>query len=325
MQLEIADLHPIGCGVVARGGAGGRIVVASPQLDRIKTQIMGDVVHHPLNTDHALRAAKAAIGGGALQVGLQAVAFNADRGDRIGVVGVQHGAVRHRQRQILRPAAVHQMGEVDPQETPLGIEACAVGDAERMAFAGDDHVVVAVIAHLAGLACQARSNGAGNRQRIPLAFLAAKTAAHAPGLHPHGMHRQTNRLGHLVLYLGRVLGRGIDQHPAIFLRKGKGRLTFQIEMLLPAKLERAFHNVRCGSDGSCGIALLVDAGAFFEPAVCGKRLVQSQKRGFFGVLNLRLACRNAGRAVAGGNHKEQGLADITYRPIRQQRLIMVRR
>ena len=44
--------------------------LSKAQLDRIKTQIMGDVVHHPLNTDHALRAAKPTIRGVRYHIGL---------------------------------------------------------------------------------------------------------------------------------------------------------------------------------------------------------------------------------------------------------------
>ena len=75
-----------------------------------------------------------------------------------------------------------------------------------MALAGDDHVVIAIIAHLAGPLRGARRHRAGDRQMVALTFLAAKAATHAPHLDAHVMQAQPQRLGHLVLDFAGVLG-----------------------------------------------------------------------------------------------------------------------
>ena len=259
-----------------------------------------------------------------MQVGFQTVALDADRGDRIGVVGMQHGAVRHRQRQILRPAAVDKMRKLDALNAPLRIKARAIGNPKRMALAGDGHVIVAVIAHLTGFAGEARGHGAGDGQRVALTFLAAKTTPHPPGLDAHRMHRQANGLGHLMLDFGGVLGGGVDDHAAILLWQGEGGLTFEVEMLLPADLEGVLDHMRRRSDGSRGVAFLINPRAFLEPAPCGERRVKGQQCLFFGVFYLALACSNAGGAVGGRDHKKHRLTQIMHLSLGQQRLVMGR-
>ncbi len=70
----------------------------------------------------------------------------------IGVVGVQHGAISDRYRQIKRPATpyilVHDEG--------LNFAACVKGGSvfqtEIVAFSSDNHIVIAVVTHFAGAA-----------------------------------------------------------------------------------------------------------------------------------------------------------------------------
>ncbi len=109
---------------------------------------MAQMVEHPLDPHHALRPAEAAEGGGGLGVGLPAVALDPHMVEQIGVVGMQHRPVRHRQRQVLRPAAAGVLHELDAEKPALGIRPGAVVDAEVVALAGHHHVVVAVVAHL---------------------------------------------------------------------------------------------------------------------------------------------------------------------------------
>ena len=91
-------------------------------------------------------------------------------------------------------------------------------NAKIMPLAGDHHIVVAVITHLGWLTGQVRHNRTGTGQRIALTFLAAETAAHTPGFHPHGVHCDASCVRNFVLYLGGMLGRGIDQHIPVFAR-----------------------------------------------------------------------------------------------------------
>jgi hypothetical protein len=167
---------------------------------------MRQMVNHPLDPDDALRAAKAAIGGGAAGVGFQPVGFDADVGDPVAIVGVQHGTVGDGEGQILAPSAAHEVREVDGDQLAGGVRPGLVADFDVMALAGDDHVVVAVITHLAGFAGGVGCQGTGDGEGIALGFLAAKTTAHPPHFDPDGGHWQVQGMGDLVLDLGRVLG-----------------------------------------------------------------------------------------------------------------------
>ena len=282
------------------------------------------MVHHPFDPDHPLRASKAAIGGGALGVGFQTVAFDADIGQVIAIVRMQHGAIGHGQRQVLRPAAAEKVGELEPQHAALIVDPGAVADAQIVALSGDHHVVVAVIAHLAGPARGAGGDGAGDGKGVALAFLAAKAPAHPPHLDPDRIHRQVQGMGDLVLDFRRMLGRGMDHHIPALLWQGGCDLAFQIEMLLPADLERPFDHLRGVCDGGCGIALGPGDGAGFKAAVGGKRVVDRQdcRSGSIGY-PAQTGCA-AGGKVAVGHHKKHGLADVMHGSGGEQRLVMRR-
>ena len=98
---------------------------------------MRGMIHHPFDADHPLWATETAKRGGALGVGLQAMAFDPCGGQVIGIVRVQHGSVRDRDRQVLRPAAARVLNEFHALDPPRVIEPRAVGDAEIMPLAGD--------------------------------------------------------------------------------------------------------------------------------------------------------------------------------------------
>ena len=308
-----------GAGIVVIG-----VVIGPSHLERIAAQRMGHMIEHPLDPQHALRPAEATIGGGALHIGLEPVAFDPQRRDVIGVVRVQHGAVGHRDRQILRPAAAGILQEIHRQQLALVIEPGAVINAEIMALAGDHHVVVAVIAHLGRPARRGGHHRAGDGQRVALALLAAKTAAHAPGFDPHGVHRQVQRMRHLVLDLGRVLGRAVHQQIAVFLRQRQRRLPFEIEMLLPAHLERAFDHVGRRLQRLRRIALFPDARAVLETGIGGERRVDAEDGLACLVGDMRLAHRLARGKVTGRGDQKHRLTDIVQRAVRQQRLVMQR-
>ena len=95
-----------------------------------------------------------------------------------------------------------------------------------MALAGDHHIVIAVIAHFAGLTGLTRRNGTANRQRVALAFLAAKTTTHAAHFTADRIHRHAQSISDLVLDFGGVLGRAVHNHIPAFLGQGEGCLAF---------------------------------------------------------------------------------------------------
>ena len=193
-----------------------------------------------------------------------------------------------------------------------------------MALAGDHHVIVAVIAHLAGPPRGPGGQRAGHGQRIALAFLAAKAAAHPAHLDAHRTHRQMQGMGHLVLHLGRMLGRGMNDHVTPLLRQGQGDLAFQVEVLLAAHLDLPVDPMGGGGDGGGGIALGPDHGACLKPAVGGQRLIHRQQGGVFGEADLAHPGRPARGKVALGNHKENLLPQVMHRARGQQRLVIGR-
>ena len=295
------------------GGLAGVVEVGFAHVQWVQPQFTRDMIHHPFNPQHPLRAAKSAVCGGGLGVGFQTVGFNPDIRQVIGIVGMQHRAVSHRKGQILRPAATGELQKLQPQYAAGVIHTCAVGNAEIMALAGDDHIIIAVIAHFAGLAGQTRGNRTGAGQSIALTFLAAKAPAHATGFDADGMHGFANGLGDLVLNFSGVLGGGVHQHVPTFLRKRDGGLTLKVKMFLSAHVEHAFYHVRSFGDGIGRGAFFVDAGAILEPGIGGKRVFIGEYGRKFFVFDLPQFCGLAGGKVAGGDNKEHGLPDVMDR------------
>ena len=95
---------------------------------RIHPQRVGHVIHHPLDPEHPLRAAKAAKCGRRLRVGFHPVRCDPQMIQQIGVVRMQHCAIGHRQRQILRPAASRAVREIHGVQSALVVKADIIGD-----------------------------------------------------------------------------------------------------------------------------------------------------------------------------------------------------
>ena len=131
-------------------------------------------------------------------------------------------------------------------------------------------------------------------------------------------------MGDLVLDLGRVLRRGMDEHVAILERQCEGDLAFEVEMLLPADLHPAFDDVRGFRQRPGGIASGPDAGPGFEAAVGGQRLIDGQEGGQLLDVELRLLHRLAGGEMAFGGKEEHLLADVMHRAGGKQRLVLGR-
>ena len=158
-----------------------------------------------------------------------------------------------------------------------------------MALAGDDHVVVTVISHLCWPPETICNNGTGYRQCIALAFLATKAAAHAPNFDAHGVHWSPERFGHLMLDLGGVLRRALDDDVTAFLRLCKRGHPFQIEVLLPTDLKNPIQRIFCLRQRGVHIPLSVDARTFLETGIRSNRIIQGQKRRLFFICNIAQA------------------------------------
>ena len=201
----------------------------------------------------------------------------------------------------------------------------AILDPQIMPLAGDHHVIVAVIAHLAGAPRGMGGHGAGDGQSVALRFLAAKAAAHPARLHPHRRHRQMQRMGHLVLNLSRMLGGGDNRHPPIIAGQGKGHLTFKVKMLLPTHLKTAFGHKGCSGDGAGGIAFGPDHRALLKARIGGQRRIHCQKRRQL-VIGHAAQPRGLPRGqMALGHDEENRLTNVMHPARGQQRLILHRR
>ena len=238
---------------------------------------------------------------------------------------MQHRAVGDRQRQVLRPAAADKMYELQPQDAPGIVNPGAVVDPQVMPFAGDHHVVVAIIAHPGWPPQTAGHHRAGDGKGVALAFLATKATAHAANLDTHRAHRQMKRMGHLVLHFGRVLGGRVDNHAPAFLGNRGSDLSFQVEVFLTADLEGSLNQFQRLGDGPGGIALLPDDWPLFEPAARRQSLIDSQNCRELPVGHLSQPHRLTSRKVGLGNHKEDRLADIVDLSHSEKRFIMRRR
>ncbi len=89
-QDVVLDLHVVGRDVPWRIA----VEVGPPHLERVEPALARDLVHHPLDADHALRAAEAAEGGVGDRVGLAALRADAHRLEEVAVVGVEHARGR---------------------------------------------------------------------------------------------------------------------------------------------------------------------------------------------------------------------------------------
>ena len=300
------------------------VEVGAPDLQRVLAQDLGDFVHDPLDADHPLRAAEAPEGGVGDGVGLAAVRRDPRVGQVVGVVGVEHGAIADRHRQVVGHAAARRLIELDTLDAAVAVESDPVVDAKVVALAGDDHVLVAVVAELGGATGLARDQGGGGGRQVAVAFLAAEGAAHAPDFHRHRMVGQAQHLGHRVLDLAGMLGRAMDGDIAVLSGHGEGDLTLEIEMLLATDVDPARQLVRGGLDGPGGIAPGHDGGCL-QKRFRVHGLVDGDDGRQVLVVDPGQTRRRAGRLQRLGGDGEQGLAGIFDQTIGEQRVVAHRR
>ena len=193
------------------------------------------------------------------------------------------------------------------RSVPSDVEAGVVVDAEIMALAGHDHVVVPVEPHLGGAAGEARGQGGQRRPLRRLGFLAAEAAAHAAAFADHGGVGHRQHLGDAMLDFGRMLGRGIDQHPAGLLGHRQRDLAFQVEMLLAADAEGFAEQSRRTGEGGGDIAAQELIGRQ-DVHLGGDGVLDGDRRLLRLDLDDRVADGAAGLVAGGADHREHHLA-----------------
>ncbi len=243
--------------VVGDVALGLAVVVALAHLERVLAQLAGHRVHDLLDGDHALWAAEAAVGGVRGEVGLAAMAIDGGVAQVVGVVGVEHGAVDDGAGEVRRIAAVAGEIDLDTVQQAFVIEADVVFDVERVTLAGHGHVFHAWQTHLGRAAGEVRDHCAHACRAGCLGFLAAEAAAHATHVDDDLVHRNAEHFSDELLHLGGVLRRGVDDHAAVFGGHDRGHLGLQVEVLLPADVQRTLQPTRRAGQGGGRVTTLV--------------------------------------------------------------------
>ncbi len=194
------------------------IEIDAPYVERITAQRTGNVVQNRLDHHHALGSAEAAKGGIRHGVGLAAMRRDLDVFQVVGIVDVKHGAIVHGAGKIRRVPAARGEHHGQRKQAPLVIEAGLAVRDEVMAFAGHQHVGIAIEPQLDRSAALARQHSGGGGDEGGLALLAAESAAHAPALDHDAIGGLLQGMRHDVLYFSGMLRRAVDQHGAVFLR-----------------------------------------------------------------------------------------------------------
>ena len=134
-------------------------------VERIEATLARDRVHHPLDGDHALRAAEAAKGGVGDGVGLEAARDDRDVGQPVAVAGVEHRAVADAGRQVRGAAAARVERHVVTGDDALIVVSHPPISAEIVALAGQHEIVVAIEPDLARMARHPRGERGDRRPR----------------------------------------------------------------------------------------------------------------------------------------------------------------
>ena len=323
---DLAD-DAVGDGhVVGRDGRlfpGAGIEVALAHVERIEPGHEPDLVHRPLDADHPLRPAEAAEGGVGDRVGLQAAGMDAGGLEVIGVVGMEHRPVGDGGGEIAGIAAAHDMRKVRSVDRPVRGKAEIVVDPHLVALAGHLHVVVAVEAAFRRPPGLCRDEGRDGGEQRRLTLLAAEAAAHAPELHRHGVVRDPQHLGDVVLDLGGMLGGGAHEDVTVFQRRGGGDLAFEVEMILAADFDPALHPHRRRVERGRRIAEphLVSRQKIIAGGIgLGDRVVDGDRGGQVLVFDHRQLRGPPGGQNGIGRDGEDRLTDILHdRPVTDQR------
>ena len=117
------------------------VEIALAHREWVLSHPAGDVVHGRLDHHHPLGAAEAAEGGVGGGMGAGAMAGDQGRPERIGVVGVEHGAVDDGIRQVRRVAAVADHGDLTALDHAALVHGQPVAVMEGVALAGGPHVL----------------------------------------------------------------------------------------------------------------------------------------------------------------------------------------
>ena len=141
------------------------------------------------------------------------------------------------------------MDKLNAEYAAFIIETCIVTNFEIMPLTGAAHVVIAVQSQLYGPACQPGHHGRHDGPLCRLGLLTAKGTTNPANLYRHSIDRFSKTAGHQVLHLGRMLGRGQDQHVPIFVGYGNGDLAFKVKVILATGEDLTLQAMGCFCNG----------------------------------------------------------------------------
>ena len=307
---------------VGRGVAGAASIQVDPaDLQGVFAQVPRDGLDDVLDLRHALRAAKAAKRRVRRQVRATRAAVRAEVGDEVRVLGVQHGALEDRRRQIGVGAAVAVQLDVERVDAAVVVKAHLPAHAERVALAGAAGVLVARVDKAGGNAVS-RGDPRGERGgHRGLRLLAAKAAAHAPALGRDLVERQIQQLRHHLLDLGGVLAGAEHADSAFFARDRACRLRLQVELLLAVDPQRAGQAMQRRLQRRVRVAA-PDEALRPQPAVGCDGVLDGEDRRQRLDRDLGRAQRRMERRRAGRRDDRHWLARVLHHLGRQERLVV---
>ncbi len=195
-----------------------------------------DAVERFFDDHHSLRPTETSERGLRRLVGLADSTGDPKARDPVAVVDVEEGARQDGLAQVEAVATVAVELRVEGVDAPIvGVRDLEAPE-EGVTLPGEGHVALSVEADAHGapglLGADRRDGGPGVR----LDLLAPERAAHPQRLAGDRVAGDAEHARDDDLRLGGMLRRGVDQHLAALVDVGQRRLSFEIEVLLPADL-----------------------------------------------------------------------------------------
>ena len=277
------------------------------KLQRVHTQILGDVIHHHLHGKERLGCAKTAVRATGRGVGLESTSVDVQIFDVIHTVGADDAALQHDGGQGGIRAAVELHVDVHSRDLAV-LDGHLVGTQGRVTLRGKFQILAAVEDAADRLSALLGGHSYLTAQNGRKCLLAAEAAAGDVLMHMDIGRAAVQRPHHRAVDIVGALHGAVDEHPPVLFRLGHHALGFQIRLILIAGLKLlGVYLVRFGK-GLVDVTLLVFV---IEEYLVGLPQIQHRLKLF--VLYLDTAEDVlAHRLVRAADHAN-GLTDVLHR------------
>ena len=195
---------------------------------------VADALQHVLHDVLALRTPEPAVRRVRDARGLRRPPLAAEVGERVRAVALEQRLVQHRRRHVERRTAVRDQQDVRSDDLPVRVVPDLVLVVERVAPAGDQHVLAAGQLQLHRALHRGGSHGTRRREHRGAVLLPAEPAAQVPDLARHLRRREPEHVGDVALRLPHVLA-GDDPRVAVVLLGDDQRVDgLRVRVVLPA-------------------------------------------------------------------------------------------